>query len=274
MARWWRRPYARIGVGPELPARPAVTVQVDEPGHDGQPGSPAAGDGGVVQRGREVGPGPGERDPLADDHHRTIRHPPRGGQAPSGQQLGRGAGGRGMCHAAMMSDPAATGPKRAGTRGARGESDARHRPGVSERSLTRRSGSGCLGGGHVRHHVTPTPAEEEVAGIRADLIRIESVNYGDGSGPGERKAAEYVAAQLTEVGLEPELVESSPWAGQRHGPPRGQRPVATGPGRARPPGRRTGGRRRLVPGPVRGPRNRTKFRNSPEGIPSEQNSKM
>ena len=53
-------------------------------------------------------------------------------------------------------------------------------------------------------------AAAEVARICADLIRIESVNYGDGSGPGERKAAEYVMAQLTEVGLDPVLVESEP----------------------------------------------------------------
>src|SRR6478752_3448811 len=52
--------------------------------------------------------------------------------------------------------------------------------------------------------------EDEVARICADLIRIESVNYGDGSGPGERKAAEYVMDQLTEVGLDPVLVESEP----------------------------------------------------------------
>src|SRR3954447_25833025 len=52
--------------------------------------------------------------------------------------------------------------------------------------------------------------EDEVARICADLIRIESVNYGDGSGAGERKAAEYVMEQLTEVGLEPVIVESEP----------------------------------------------------------------
>jgi acetylornithine deacetylase/succinyl-diaminopimelate desuccinylase-like protein len=53
-------------------------------------------------------------------------------------------------------------------------------------------------------------AVDEVARICADLLRIESVNYGDGSGPGERKAAEYVMDQLTEVGLEPVLLESDP----------------------------------------------------------------
>src|SRR6478735_873746 len=54
------------------------------------------------------------------------------------------------------------------------------------------------------------PPEVDVARICADLIRIESVNYGDGSGPGERKAAEYVMEQLTDVGLDPVLVESEP----------------------------------------------------------------
>ncbi len=62
---------------------------------------------------------------------------------------------------------------------------------------------------------TPQPAaapapEDEVARICSELIRIESTNYGDGSGPGERKAAEYVMAELTDVGLDPVLVESKP----------------------------------------------------------------
>jgi acetylornithine deacetylase/succinyl-diaminopimelate desuccinylase-like protein len=52
-------------------------------------------------------------------------------------------------------------------------------------------------------------AEDEVVPICQDLIRIDSSNYGDGSGPGERAAAEYVAAQLSEVGLEPEVFESA-----------------------------------------------------------------
>ncbi|GAA4422415.1 M20/M25/M40 family metallo-hydrolase [Georgenia halophila] len=52
--------------------------------------------------------------------------------------------------------------------------------------------------------------EDEVVRICRDLIRIDSSNYGDGSGPGEREAAEYVMEQLTEVGWEPELVESAP----------------------------------------------------------------
>lgn len=53
-------------------------------------------------------------------------------------------------------------------------------------------------------------AQEEVAGICRDLLRIDSSNYGDNAGPVERAAAEYVAASLAEVGLEPELFESSP----------------------------------------------------------------
>ena len=50
--------------------------------------------------------------------------------------------------------------------------------------------------------------EDEVARICADLIRIDSTNYGDGSGPGEREAAEYVLGQLAEVGLDAQLFES------------------------------------------------------------------
>lgn len=53
-------------------------------------------------------------------------------------------------------------------------------------------------------------AADEVVGICQSLLRIDSSNYGDGSGPGERAAAEYVMACLTEVGLDPEYFESVP----------------------------------------------------------------
>jgi len=56
----------------------------------------------------------------------------------------------------------------------------------------------------------PTDGRDEVVGICQDLIRIPSVNRGDGSGPGERAAAEYVAGLLAEVGLQPEVFESAP----------------------------------------------------------------
>jgi len=56
----------------------------------------------------------------------------------------------------------------------------------------------------------PSRAEAEVVDLCRDLIRFDTSNYGDGSGPGERKAAEHVMALLHEVGLEPELVESDP----------------------------------------------------------------
>jgi acetylornithine deacetylase/succinyl-diaminopimelate desuccinylase-like protein len=52
--------------------------------------------------------------------------------------------------------------------------------------------------------------ESETLQICRDLIRLDTTNYGDDSGPGERKAAEYVAASLDEVGIESELVESEP----------------------------------------------------------------
>lgn len=51
-------------------------------------------------------------------------------------------------------------------------------------------------------------AENEVVDLCRDLIRIDTSNYGDHSGPGERAAAEYVAEKLAEVGLEPQIFES------------------------------------------------------------------
>jgi acetylornithine deacetylase/succinyl-diaminopimelate desuccinylase-like protein len=50
-------------------------------------------------------------------------------------------------------------------------------------------------------------AAAEVVRICQDLLRIDTSNYGDDSGPGERRAAEYVAALLTEVGLDVEVLE-------------------------------------------------------------------
>lgn len=50
----------------------------------------------------------------------------------------------------------------------------------------------------------------ETLDICRDLIRIDTSNYGDDSGPGERAAAEYVAASLAEVGIESQIIESEP----------------------------------------------------------------
>jgi acetylornithine deacetylase/succinyl-diaminopimelate desuccinylase-like protein len=52
-------------------------------------------------------------------------------------------------------------------------------------------------------------AEDEAVELAADLIRIDTTNTGDpATVVGEREAAEYVAAKLTEVGYEIEMVES------------------------------------------------------------------
>lgn len=53
-------------------------------------------------------------------------------------------------------------------------------------------------------------AQDEVVDLCRDLIRIDTTNPGDGTGPGEREAAEYVVGLLQDVGLEPELFESAP----------------------------------------------------------------
>ncbi|MDB1089046.1 M20/M25/M40 family metallo-hydrolase [Streptomyces sp. ACA25] len=62
----------------------------------------------------------------------------------------------------------------------------------------------------MSHPDRSSTAEREVVDLCRDLIRIDTSNYGDSSGPGERAAAEYVAEQLAEVGLEPEIFESQP----------------------------------------------------------------
>jgi acetylornithine deacetylase/succinyl-diaminopimelate desuccinylase-like protein len=50
----------------------------------------------------------------------------------------------------------------------------------------------------------------EVVEICRDLIRMDTSNYGDEDGPGERKAAEHVASLLDEVGIEAEVYEAEP----------------------------------------------------------------
>jgi acetylornithine deacetylase/succinyl-diaminopimelate desuccinylase-like protein len=62
---------------------------------------------------------------------------------------------------------------------------------------------------HPPYAASPDPAGE-VVDLCRDLIRIDTSNYGDGAGPGERKAAEHVAALLDEVGIRAELFEREP----------------------------------------------------------------
>ena len=52
--------------------------------------------------------------------------------------------------------------------------------------------------------------EAEVVQLCQDLIRIDTSNFGSDSGPGERDAAERVAALLDEVGITCELLEPEP----------------------------------------------------------------
>jgi acetylornithine deacetylase/succinyl-diaminopimelate desuccinylase-like protein len=61
---------------------------------------------------------------------------------------------------------------------------------------------------------SPTPlvgAQQEVAELLSDLIRIDTTNTGDtATSAGERKAAEWVAAKLDEVGIGSVIHESEP----------------------------------------------------------------
>jgi acetylornithine deacetylase/succinyl-diaminopimelate desuccinylase-like protein len=50
----------------------------------------------------------------------------------------------------------------------------------------------------------------EVVEICSDLIAIDTSNFGDEPGPGERKAAEHVGQLLDEVGIAVEVIESEP----------------------------------------------------------------
>jgi acetylornithine deacetylase/succinyl-diaminopimelate desuccinylase-like protein len=65
--------------------------------------------------------------------------------------------------------------------------------------------------------MSPTPAapdviapEDEVVDLCRDLLRIDTTNPGDGTGPGEAEAAAYVVAALQQVGLHPTVYESDP----------------------------------------------------------------
>ncbi|MCX4094101.1 M20/M25/M40 family metallo-hydrolase [Nocardia sp. alder85J] len=59
--------------------------------------------------------------------------------------------------------------------------------------------------------MTAVPSlEDEAVTLCHDLMRIDTSNYGDDSGPGERVAAEYIAARLGEVGLPVEIIEPRP----------------------------------------------------------------
>ncbi|SDW69231.1 Acetylornithine deacetylase/Succinyl-diaminopimelate desuccinylase [Amycolatopsis xylanica] len=50
----------------------------------------------------------------------------------------------------------------------------------------------------------------DVVELCADLIRFDTTNRGGGDAEGERDAAEYVAARLSDAGIEPKIIESAP----------------------------------------------------------------
>src|SRR3712207_7033298 len=60
--------------------------------------------------------------------------------------------------------------------------------------------------------VTPLAgAQQEVADLLSELIRIDTTNTGDtATSAGERVAAEWVAAKLDEVGIASQILESEP----------------------------------------------------------------
>ena len=73
----------------------------------------------------------------------------------------------------------------------------------------------------------PCPcAEDEVVQICRDLIRIDTSNYGDGTGPGERKAAEYVWPAADRGRPRADAPRERARPGQRRRAGRGRRPHA------------------------------------------------
>jgi acetylornithine deacetylase/succinyl-diaminopimelate desuccinylase-like protein len=52
--------------------------------------------------------------------------------------------------------------------------------------------------------------EDQVTDLCAALIRFDTTNFGDGKSAGERPAAEFVAAELSAAGYEPQLLEKAP----------------------------------------------------------------
>lgn len=61
----------------------------------------------------------------------------------------------------------------------------------------------------VSEQASYDPAAEVVELCR-ELIRMDTSNYGGDDGPGERKAAEWVATQLDGVGIESQIIETAP----------------------------------------------------------------
>jgi acetylornithine deacetylase/succinyl-diaminopimelate desuccinylase-like protein len=57
---------------------------------------------------------------------------------------------------------------------------------------------------------SPDDALDATARIARDLIRFDTTNFGEGKSNGETDAAEYVAAHLSRLGLDPEMFESEP----------------------------------------------------------------
>ena len=87
--------------------------------------------------------------------------------------------------------------------------------------------------------MTEVRPEDEVVRICQELIRIDTSNYGDGTGPGERAAAEYTAGLITEVGLDGRDFRIGAGPRQRRHPDCGGGPLGQRPGGSRAPGRRS-----------------------------------
>jgi acetylornithine deacetylase/succinyl-diaminopimelate desuccinylase-like protein len=98
------------------------------------------------------------------------------------------------------------GVRRRGRRGGPADGRAGARPGWHDGAVTANQADQA----NHANHASQLTAQDEVVDICRDLIRIDTTNPGDHSGPGERLAAEHVAGLLSEAGLDPVVFESHP----------------------------------------------------------------
>ena len=82
-------------------------------------------------------------------------------------------------------------------------------PADRREELARSDNSRGLGQDWHMNQTEITAVEEDCIQLLQEMIRIPSVNYGEGRGD-ERAMAEYVAAKLNEVGIDAELIETGP----------------------------------------------------------------
>ena len=203
------------------------------------------------------------------------RHPDRTRHRHRRDSAGRPGRASGSAQGPSRRGPSGRGSPRP-SRASRGPTHVMRSPSTSHATVGQHPGRGdhatgeqCRGV-HARHHGGRAPRardlgwddddreetaiapEDEVARICAELIRIESVNYGDGVRPGGAQGGRVRHGAAHRGGPGPGARRERPGPRVGDGPRRGVGPLTAGPRCPRSPRRRPGQRRRLAGGPVRG----------------------